>query len=174
MTSSYPTSFDNLRAWAKANGVSVTEAGKRLAQYSILRGIVGSRALSAMLVFKGGNALDFVWQRNRSTTDLDFSADMETVRNAVPDWDPAQLLAYIRQHLARGLQIENQRNGVTLRIHRIIQQPPHAGSTFITYEARIGYALPGDQRNRERLEQGGSSTNVIPVGLTQLPIDRLN
>ena len=53
-----------------------SEARIRFAQYGILRAISLSRELSRLLVFKGGNALDFIWQPNRSTSDLDFSIDM--------------------------------------------------------------------------------------------------
>lgn len=76
MKSHYPLTFGELRSWATENGVDVAEARVRFAQYAILRAIASSRALSSALVFKGGNALDFVWMPNRSTGDLDFSLDV--------------------------------------------------------------------------------------------------
>ncbi len=66
-----------LGEWAETNGVSVDEARRRFAQYGALCGITLVPALRTGLVFKGGNALDFVWRPNRSTIDLDFSLDME-------------------------------------------------------------------------------------------------
>lgn len=166
MNMNYPSSFNDLRDWAQDNNIPVAEAGKRLAQYAILRGITSSRALSELLVFKGGNALDFIWQPNRSTTDLDFSADMDVVAIEVPFWDPVQLKDFLKEHLARGFQIATRDLGVALAIHRINQQPPNPDSTFITYETRVGFALPSDRRNRERLEQGAPSMNVIPVEIS--------
>lgn len=59
--------------------MNVNEGRVRFAQYAILRAIAYSDRLSRILVFKGGNALDFVWHPNRSTQDLDFSADMDLI-----------------------------------------------------------------------------------------------
>lgn len=81
----YPSTFAMVRVWAGANRISVAEARKRFAQYAILSAIAGSRFLGSALVFKGGNALDFIWQPNRSTTDLDFSLDMTLVRSDMLD-----------------------------------------------------------------------------------------
>jgi predicted nucleotidyltransferase component of viral defense system len=75
VTASYPVSFDDMRLWAGAAGVTVDEARIRFAQYAVLSSIAAVRPLREGLVFKGGNALDFVWQPNRSTVDLDFSVD---------------------------------------------------------------------------------------------------
>ena len=62
--------------WAGERGVGMSEAPRRFAQYAVLRAIASSARLSELLVFKGGNALDFVWSPNRSTIDLDFSAGL--------------------------------------------------------------------------------------------------
>jgi len=56
--------------------VGISEARQRFAQYAVLRAVASPARLSELLVFKGGDALDFVWSPNRSTIDLDFSADM--------------------------------------------------------------------------------------------------
>lgn len=71
----YPTSLDVIRQWANDNHIRVLEAQIRFVQYTILRVVADSRRLCDALVFKGGNALDFVWSPNRSTADLDFSID---------------------------------------------------------------------------------------------------
>jgi predicted nucleotidyltransferase component of viral defense system len=63
----------------------MSEARRRFAQYAVLRAIASSARLSELLVFKGGNALDFVWSPNRSTSDLDFSADMRAEGAAALD-----------------------------------------------------------------------------------------
>jgi predicted nucleotidyltransferase component of viral defense system len=70
----YPTSLRGIGEWASEHAMKVTEAKFRYAQYGILQAVADSRTLSHILAFKGGNALDFVWQPNRSTRDLDFSS----------------------------------------------------------------------------------------------------
>ncbi len=50
----------------------MSEARRRFAQYAVLRAIAPSARLSELLVFEGGNALDYVRSPNRSTIDLDF------------------------------------------------------------------------------------------------------
>ena len=70
--SHYPTRFLDIDAWSRENGVSRDEASRRFIQYVVLAAFAQSRSLRESLVFKGGNALDFVWQPNRSTLDLDF------------------------------------------------------------------------------------------------------
>ena len=72
MTDPFPRAMADLGVWAETNGVSVDEARQRFAQYGVLCGIASVPALRTGIVFKGGNALDFVWQPNRSTIDLDF------------------------------------------------------------------------------------------------------
>ncbi len=96
---------------------------------------------------KGGNALDFVWQPNRSTRDLDFSIDHES-RLATP------VAGAIRTLLDRGAPIANSRLGVKLAVQRIRQSPPGEDKHFITYQVRIAYALPDQAALRQRLELG--------------------
>ena len=80
MTDSFPRSFQNLNEWAAVNQITREEARQRLAQFVLLRGIASSPLLQRCMVFKGGNALDFFWQPNRSTLDLDFSLDNDASR----------------------------------------------------------------------------------------------
>lgn len=163
MTSRYPTTFAEIRDWARANGVTVTEARRRFAQYGILRTVAGSRALREMLVFKGGNALDFVWEPNRSTLDLDFSADMAVI---TPPVDLLGLKEQLRDLLARGLDAVGRVLGVAYLIYKMEQQPPGADKTFVTYEARIGYALQDEPRIQERLRRREPIATVIPVEIS--------
>lgn len=65
MTGGYPRSVAELAPWADANHVTVDEARRRFAQYVELCGIASVPTLRECLVFKGGNALDFVWMANR-------------------------------------------------------------------------------------------------------------
>lgn len=143
--------------WAKERGVGVAEARLRFAQYAVLRGIVASASLRELLVFKGGNALDFVWSPNRSTLDLDFSVDMSKLASEdLP-------ISRLEDLLARGLAVPSRDLGISFRVHSVRRQPPGEGKTFVTYTAKIGYALPDDLRNRTRLQGGEFSTFVIPV-----------
>lgn len=70
--SAFPTRFPEIGAWAQENVVSLDEARRRFVQFVILASVASSRVLREGLIFKGDNALDFVWQPNRSTLDLDF------------------------------------------------------------------------------------------------------
>ena len=137
--------------------MGISEARRRFAQYAVLRAIASSARLSELLVFKGGNALDFVWSPNRSTIDLDFSADM--LAEGAAALDEARLGVL----LSRALDVSGRESGVVMRVHSVRRQPPGEGKTFATYTARIGYALPDEARNRTRLDAGQPSTNVVPV-----------
>jgi len=160
MTIAYPATFEEIRPWSRDNGIDSNEGRVRFAQYAILRGIASSRTLSALLVFKGGNALDFVWQPNRSTRDLDFSADMAIVGDT---WDPAEVGALLKDALGRGLTVATAQLGVVFAIHSVTKEPPAPESTFVTYELRIGYALPDQRPLLGRMAQGLPSAQVIPV-----------
>lgn len=159
MTLQYPESFAAIASWANRHHVSVTEARQRFAQYGVLRAIATSRQLGTILVFKGGNALDFIWQPNRSTVDLDFSADMQAITG---DFDERTL----RHLFARALPVSGRVLGITFSVHSVTRQPPGEGKTFITFTAKIGYALEDDQRNRARIENEQPSTSVIPVEIS--------
>ncbi len=160
MMLSYPSSFQEIRSWSKINDMSVNEARVRFAQYAILRAIASSTALSGMLVFKGGNALDFVWEPNRSTQDLDFSADMSTID---PDWDLIKLGGFLRTSLDVALRVVTSELGVVLAIHSIDRQPRGEDKTFVTYELRIGYAHADQANLLRRMAQSLPSPQVIPV-----------
>jgi predicted nucleotidyltransferase component of viral defense system len=169
VTPTYPISFEGIRQWADAAGVSVNEARVRFAQYAVIHSIAAVRQLREGLVFKGGNALDFVWQPNRSTVDLDFSVD-HTSSLATPNADT------IRTLLGRGVPAASTRLGVRLTVQRVRPNPRGTDKYFITFQVRIGYALPDQTRLRQRMEQGEPSPQGIeldislnePIGATQL------
>ncbi len=140
----YPPSFDSLPAWAREHNIALTEARRRFAQYVMLRAIANSRALSDFLVFKGGNALDFMWQPNRSTLDLDFS----TARVVV---DLGREAESLRTLFTGALNSVGPGFGVLCRIARVEQRPPGSDKTFVTYLIRVAYALPDQESLRQRM-----------------------
>jgi predicted nucleotidyltransferase component of viral defense system len=151
----YPTTFSEISTWARENRFPVSEARLRYAQFGILQSIAGSKTLSNALVFKGGNALDFVWQPNRSTRDLDFSSR-----------DANLTVEKIREFFEPSLQRVSIATGVLYRIQRVKQQPPGAGRSFITFDLTIGYGLPDEPRNQQLIKKGSPSLASIPVEIS--------
>jgi predicted nucleotidyltransferase component of viral defense system len=135
--------------------MTVTEAKFRFAQYGILQAVADSRTLSQILAFKGGNALDFIWQAYRSTKDLDFSSQDETLT-----------AEKIRRYLTPSLDRVSRDMGVLYRIQTMEQQPPGSNRSFITFEGTIGYALPDQQRNRLLIQRGKSSNAVVRLDVS--------
>lgn len=154
----YPLSFRDISTWATDNNVPMSEARVRFAQYGVLASIAQSRTLRNVLVFKGGNALDFVWQPNRSTTDLDFSVSGA----AGTTLDAAAL----KTLLDGALSAAGREMNITFAVHRVRQQPPGPGRTFITYEARIGYALQDQSELMTRMNLGQPSTQALSVDIS--------
>ncbi len=152
MKALYPETFDSISAWAAERHLKPGEARERFAQGVILRAIATSRNLSRILVFKGGNALDFVWQPNRSTQDLDFSS---------LDQDLGE--EQLRSQLEQALKVVGRVVGVAFRINSMSRQPPGPDKTFVTYEVKVGYGLPNDRRNQELIEKGQPSRAVVPI-----------
>jgi len=155
LISRYPISYSTIAAWAAENGVPVSEARRRFAQYGILQSIAGSQILSSSLVFKGGNALDFIWQPNRSTIDLDFSSR-----------DPGLTVHRIQAFFEPSLQRVSAATGTLYRLQRLEQQPPGEGRSFITFNVSVGYALADDLRNQQRIGGGKPSLASIPVEIS--------
>lgn len=155
----YPKSFSDVREWAAANGTSNTEARVRLAQYSVLHAVSLSRELSQILVFKGGNALDFVWQPNRSTIDLDFSVDMSLVTHRI---DADTLRALLTGALGRA----RTNLGIALRLQTLRPNPPGEDRTFTTFEATVGYAFQDQRRQIAMIEREMPVATVIPLDIS--------
>ena len=155
MKLTYPTSLRGIGEWAASNRMTVAVAKFRFAQYGILQAVADSRTLSQVLAFKGGNALDFVWQPNRSTRDLDFSSRDSTLT-----------AERLRNFLTPSLQRVSRSIGVLYRVQRIEQQPPGPNRSFITFEGTIGYALPDERRNRELIQQDKSSNAAVPLDVS--------
>lgn len=163
MTINYPQTFSSINEWCSSNGIDVNEGRIRFAQYAILRAIASSRTLSRILVFKGGNALDFVWQPNRSTRDLDFSADMTVVG---PNLNPINFGKSLENLLQASLGVATEELGVVLAIHNVRRNPPGPDRTFITFEISVGYALPDQVPLIRRMSLNRPSTQVIPVEIS--------
>lgn len=160
MTDGYPRSVGDLAIWSTSNGTTVEEARRRFAQYAVLCGIAGIRPLQESLVFKGGNALDFVWHPNRSTIDLDFSLDMMVEGQFQANTDTIRVL------LSRACTIATRRFGGAFAINSVKQQPPGDDKTFITYTAKVGYALADETRLLIRMANNEPSTHVIPIEIS--------
>ena len=151
----YPPSLLGIGKWAKANLILVSEAEFRFAQFGILRAIADSRDLSEKLVFKGGNALDFVWLPNRSTRDLDFSCgDNFIAEESFTD------------HLGRSLAAAGRKLDIGYRLQKIERRPALEDATFPALKVHIGYALPADRNNQLRLARGELSKAVIEMDLS--------
>jgi predicted nucleotidyltransferase component of viral defense system len=110
-------------------------------------------------VFKGGNALDFAWQPNRSTLDLDFSFD-ESANRFTADVDT------IRRLLEQGFRVVSSSHGVSFRVNSVRQQPSGEDKTFITYSARVGYGLPDETQLLLRMANRQPSPHVIPIDIS--------
>lgn len=155
MKLTYPTSLRGIGEWASEHAMKVTEAKFRYAQYGILQAVADSRTLSHMLAFKGGNALDFVWQPNRSTRDLDFSSSDSTLT-----------ATQLRTFLTPSLERVSRSTGVLYRLQKMKQQPPGAESSFITFEGSVGYALPDDRHNIQLIQQDKNSNVTVPLDVS--------
>ena len=155
----YPHRFDEVGIWAEEHEISLVEARRRFVQLTVLSAIAGNRSLQASLVFKGGNALDFVWQPNRSTLDLDFSIDHQQLAFAIEE-------EVIRRLFDTSLRVVSQRYAVRLAVHSVKQEPPGRDRTFATYVVRIGYALPDEPKLRARMDQGRPSSNILDVEIS--------
>lgn len=159
MTDQYPRRYEDVRGWATAEGVSVTDAGQRFAQYLILVGISQNPYFNQNLVFKGGNALEFVYEPNRSTTDLDFSF-IETSS------DLPTLIDSIKTHLNASLQYASTQHNTVMRLQSVRQNPPRPDAQFPTITSRIAYAFPDQPLQQQRLLAGETGANVIPVEMS--------
>lgn len=130
----YPISLTELENWRKYNGTTSDEARKRLVQYLILEAIAGAPDLASALIFKGGNALRFVYGSKRTTLDLDFTA--------MPGFcdDPDKIRHLLNVAFARIVQQFN----VQMRCQRVHRNPKRQDATRPTYSIKVGYQLPGD------------------------------
>lgn len=111
------------------------------------------------MVFKGGNALDFVLLPNRSTLDLDFTLDHTPAA-------PPILAADIERRFGFGCRLIAGRMGMALVVQRVRQNPPGPDRTFVTFAVSVGYALPDQQAVIERARRGGRIAQTIDVDVS--------
>lgn len=155
----YPRRFDEIGSWAERQGIAVAEARRRFAQFAVLSAIAGNRNLRTSLVFKGGNALDFVWQPNRSTLDLDFSVDHA---NLTFDVDASE----IKRLFDIATTVVQGRFAIRLAVNSVRQQPPGSDRAFPTFVVRSGFALPDEPKLIARMERGRPSSQVLDVEIS--------
>lgn len=159
MSDRYPASLDTIGAWATLNQVSLPDARRRYVQFLILTGITLEPGLRGSLVFKGGNALDFVLQPNRSTVDLDFSLDMDRGQSLTQG-------NVLRATIDSALAAAAEAFDATLVCQSFRQMPPGDHRTFVTYRATVGFALPDEPRLRTRMQAGRLSNQTIPLEIS--------
>lgn len=159
MSSVYPSRFGDLTRWARENHISVPQARIRLGQYTVLAALALNQELSSYIVMKGGNALDFVWNPNRSTRDLDFSLNTQ-LRPGIPTE------AELGQKIKIGFRSAEQLTGVRLHLNKIDHNPKGADKSFVTFEARIAYAMPGEETQIRKFDSGLPGANVVPVEIS--------
>lgn len=131
----------------------------RFAQYGVLRAIASSNRLQPTLVFKGGNALDFVWSPNRSTIDLDFSSEARGDDATFQEANLRSILAQTLASVGRSLTI-------TYAVQSFERRPPGEDRSFPTIACKVGYALPDQPRLQVRLTSGGAVSQVVRVEMS--------
>ena len=135
----WPHNIGEIATWRKQQETTAEEARRRFVQFVILASISSSSAMNSQVVFKGGNALRFVYENQRSTLDLDFTAHL-----SFPD-DLDQIKTLIDVTLKQ----TDQRFQIKTRCQSIQRKPPGQQKTRPTYVARICYQLPGDKYYRD-------------------------
>lgn len=158
-TDAFPAGFSGITRWAKERDMPAGEARRRYAQFVVLAAVANSPSLGQMVVFKGGNALDFVLQPNRSTLDLDFTLDHGQA-------GPHILAEEIERRIGSGCRLIAGRMGMALVVQRVRQNPPGLDRTFVTFAVSIGYALPDQQAVIERARRGIRIAQTIDVDIS--------
>lgn len=113
--------------WRVRHGVTSDEARIRFMQFAVLD-CLAAAPIGRSLVFKGGNALRFLYQSPRSTIDLDFTA-----LPAFPD-DADEIRVLIDAALTTG----SRRFGFAARTQRVKRRPPASTATMPTYDIAVG------------------------------------
>jgi predicted nucleotidyltransferase component of viral defense system len=120
-----------------------------------LRAIGDSRELSSILVFKGGNALDFLWSANRSTKDLDFSTK-----------DSAMTGEHLRKLLDRTLLVAKTKLAIHARVQTIERQPPGDDRHFASFFLKIAFALADQIPLQNKIANQQDCPQVVPIDVS--------
>lgn len=158
-TGAYPTSIAELSAWRQRRGTTAEEARRRLVQFVILASMSSSASLLSRAAFKGGNALRFIHGNERSTLDLDFSAE--------PDFPDSP--ERIKRLMDEALKTAERRYQVKARCQSIHRKPPGTDKTTPTYSIKVCYQLPGDKHYHnvdERLSSNRTFSEIIEVEIS--------
>lgn len=155
MESLYPTSPEEIDPWRRRHEVPAEEARKRFMQYVVLESIAADHSLAGSIVFKGGNALRFIYGNRRSTLDLDFTA-----RGAFPDDDQR-----IRTQLDNALRFAFTRFRVKAKCQRVRRNPRDLTKTTPTYDISVGYLLPTD-RQYQNFDELKSVVTTVDVEIS--------
>jgi predicted nucleotidyltransferase component of viral defense system len=144
-----------LKAWVA--DASPPERDLRAAMAATIRaiGLLGSDHPAFAL--KGGVALALLTNHRRHTTDVDFSTTGPAIVD-LSDFEGA-----LRRALADA--VEELDLGVDARVHGIVRKPPkRPDASFVTLEARIGYARFGAQEHRRLIDL--HSPHVVTADLS--------
>lgn len=155
---SFPTSIHQIDNWSRETAVSTQEARIRFASYAILECIALYPPTQNTFVLKGGNALRYIYQSQRSTKDLDFTADTADDGNAL-DSEKA-----IRSLLNIALEKSKSRFNLKTKCQRVKRRPKRPDATKPTYDVGVGYLFPDDKHflNFETI----NVPTVIPVEIS--------
>lgn len=151
----YPSDLSEIGSWRQEQQVSTEQARIRFMEFVILSCIASHRITRRGMVLKGGNALRFAYQSPRSTKDLDFTADT----NSIPDNSDG-----IRRLLDESLAFAERRFNVKAKCQRVRRNPRRPDATRPTYDVGIGYQLPSDRYFHDFKDRQVST--VIPVEIT--------
>ena len=152
---SYPTALEEVSAWRKTNKATLNEARRRFVQFVVLVSISMTRSLASRIVFKGGNALQFVYGNVRSTADLDFTAEAD-----FPD-DKQEIIRLFDAAFKTGLG----RYRVKLRCQTIERNPPGLDKTMPTYRIKACFQMPGD-RYYQNFDESKAFSEVIELEIS--------
>lgn len=118
-----------------------------------------SAPLVSRIAFKGGNALRFVYGNQRSTLDLDFSAEGDFPDSPVT----------IKNLMDAALKVGERQYQVRARCQSIHRKPPGVEKTMPTYSVKVCYQLPGDKYYHnidERLASRKTFSDVVEVEIS--------
>jgi len=152
----YPSSPENIDTWCDKYHFPRQEGQKRFVSFLILQSFDASPILSKSLVFKGGNALRFVYQNSRSTIDLDFTVVNNCLKRSVEE---------LRKSIDNSLLLANRRYNVRARTQKIEARPKSANATHPTYLVKVGYQFFNEKYFNQIL-QGKDVSSIIPLDIS--------
>lgn len=132
---SFPTSLKDLEEWARSSSTTLQEANTRFVQFVVIESLANG-PMKDILVFKGGNALRFCHHGQRSTIDLDFTA-----QSGLPDD-----VEYFRLVIDKSVRLFGSRHGIAMKVQKCVRNPKRSDADLPTYQINVGYRFPGDRK----------------------------